>query len=618
MAVSVIKMEVEDDDQEAEHPSQSKEVLGEHITGAVAEECDVTCQWSPSFIPKLEMEKEVVVRTYKLPLCENCGEVFESSADFRQHLMTRHGSRHTQESPTPPGDGDDRNASNRHHSPTTCTVSDDKTVVMQREQLPIYRADGEAISAGMVEYPMEVTIKVESPSGLVEYPIEAIIKDEPPSQGDLQTQAISLDNNCSDCDGNGESKEKIPLLSQQTQQAPSIEDGPQHQASCQGDAPLTQLQPQPPPDHQQQQQQEEGLSGLARQVEEYKLKMQKYMETQRNLQHQLEKAQREAHEAQAELARVQQDGGPKVPQEQMTGTLGNDGSGKETSGITEVPDRPSDSVDSDDDLPGLSKSREETHGPMEESMQELDQEATSIQMANGNRRRRCYDCRVCGKDYREKRSLDFHLRKVHGVLRGREFKCQECDYICGKLYNLKRHIGVIHGANSDQFSYWERMPPRFPVHVKSMASQADPPSSSCNPLIPSNKPVDIRSQPQVQLNPPVLSVAASSTPLSISTPVSSGINLAPHPQGKPCAMLVRAARNDLSSADNSNHKKDSGKVPVPASRKLKDKVIASVVEKSCITYYIGGKIVRQCNQSEIYTKLVPKSWDQNIQCHLPK
>ncbi|XP_071507100.1 uncharacterized protein [Diadema antillarum] len=567
------------------------------------------------------MEKEVVVRTYKLPLCEDCGEVFESSEDFRQHLMTRHGSRHAQEIHTPPGDGDDRNVCDRLHSPTAFTVSDDKTVVMQREQLPIYKADGETISTGMVEYPMEVTIKVESPSGLVGYPIKAIIKDEPPSQGDPQTQAVSLDNNYSDYDG------LMLSTAQQTQQAPSNEGGP-------GDAPPTQLQPQPPPDHQQQQQQQqdEGMSGLARQLEEYKLKMQEYVETQRNLQHQLEKAQREAQEAQAELARVKQDGGPKVSMEQMTGTLDNGRSGNETSGITLVPpDSPSDSGDSDDDLPdlsksreenhdlpGLSKSREETHSPMEESMQGLDKQATSVQMANRNGRRRNYACWMCGKDYREKRSLNFHLRKVHGVKRGREFKCQECDYICGKLFNLKRHIAFIHGTDSDQFSFWEKMPPRFPEPEKNMVSQTDPPSTARNPLIPSNKPVNITSQPQVQPSPPALSVAASSTPLPISTPVSSGINLAPHPQGKPCAMLARTAHNDLSSAYNSEDKKDSGKVPVPTARKKKDKVIASVVENSSITYYIGGKIVRQCKQSEIYTKLVPKSWDQNIQYHLPK
>ncbi|XP_072179780.1 uncharacterized protein, partial [Diadema setosum] len=189
MAVSWIKVEVEDDDfKEAEYASQWS-VFVEDITEG--EEYDDTCQWSSSSIPNLKMGQKVSVKTYKLPLCEDCGEAFISSEDFRQHLMTRHESKHAQESPTPPGDGDDRNVSNRLHSPTT-----------QGEQLHSQQADGEAISTGMVEYPMEVhvTVKVESPSGLVEYPIEAIVKNEPPSPVDLQTQAVSLDNNYSDCD----------------------------------------------------------------------------------------------------------------------------------------------------------------------------------------------------------------------------------------------------------------------------------------------------------------------------------------------------------------------------------------------------------------------------------
>ncbi|XP_072179792.1 uncharacterized protein [Diadema setosum] len=100
MAVSWIKMEVEDDDKkEEEYASQSKKVSVEDITGA---ECD-TNPCSTSTIPKLEMGREVLIKTYKLPLCEDCGEAFTSSDDFRQHLA-RHGSRHTQEIPTPPED----------------------------------------------------------------------------------------------------------------------------------------------------------------------------------------------------------------------------------------------------------------------------------------------------------------------------------------------------------------------------------------------------------------------------------------------------------------------------------------------------------------------------------
>ncbi|XP_072178226.1 uncharacterized protein [Diadema setosum] len=330
MAVSWIKMEVEEDDDknEAEHASQWKDFM-EDINEPVAEECD-TRLCSPSSIPRLEMEREVFVRTYKLPLCEDCGEAFARSEDFRQHLMTRH--RHTQKSPTPPGDGDDRNVSNVHHSPTTSSVSDDRTfIVTQREQLHSHQADVEAISTGLVEYPTEVTLKVEPPSEPVEYPTEVILKVEPPfgqveyptevtvkveplSPGDVQTQeAINLSNNFNNCVG------PILGIAQQAQQAPSHEEGPQHEAYI-GDAPFTQFQPQPPPDHHQKQQQsEQVLSGLTRQVEEYKEKTSEYLKTQKNLQRQLARAKREAREAQAELARMKQDARRKAMKEKAKG-----------------------------------------------------------------------------------------------------------------------------------------------------------------------------------------------------------------------------------------------------------------------------------------------------------
>ncbi|XP_071507778.1 uncharacterized protein [Diadema antillarum] len=98
MAVSWIKMEEEDDENEAAKYASLWKVM-EDITEA---EYDAN-PCSTSSIPKLKKERKVVVRTYKLPLCEECGEAFTSNEDFRQHL-TRHGSRHTQESPAPPDD----------------------------------------------------------------------------------------------------------------------------------------------------------------------------------------------------------------------------------------------------------------------------------------------------------------------------------------------------------------------------------------------------------------------------------------------------------------------------------------------------------------------------------
>ncbi|XP_072166501.1 uncharacterized protein [Diadema setosum] len=242
-------------------------------------------------------------------------------------------------------------------------------------------------------------------------------------------------------------------------------------------------------------------------------------------------------------------------------------------------------------------------------------------MADRDNRRGWYDCRKCGKDYRERRSLDFHLRKVHGIYRGREFKCQECDYIGSKLYNLKRHVGFMHSGKRDQSSRRDRSPleergekPRFPTSEISMPSNSDPPSTSAHLLISSEKPVDITRQPQADLSPAVLSVAASPTPLSVSTPSSPGIHVAPPPQGKPRAMLLRAAlENGLSSADDSDNDEDPGEEPTPTPREEKDQVVALVVEKTCVCYYIGGEVVRQVKQTDTYRKLVPKSWDLNNQ-----
>ncbi|XP_071483704.1 uncharacterized protein [Diadema antillarum] len=111
-------------------------------------------------------------------------------------------------------------------------------------------------------------------------------------------------------------------------------------------------------EQQQQQQQQEEL-------ERYKLKM---METQRDLEHQLEQAQREAREAQAELMKM------KVSQEQFKKAFNDDGSANETSCSGCVPESSFDSTNSDDDLPGLSKSREKR----QESMHGLDLEMTNV------------------------------------------------------------------------------------------------------------------------------------------------------------------------------------------------------------------------------------------------
>ncbi|XP_071507111.1 uncharacterized protein [Diadema antillarum] len=138
---------------------------------------------STSSIPKLEKEREVLVKTYKLPLCEECGEAFTSSEDFRQHL-TRHGSRHTQESPTPPSDDGDRIVTNMHYSQTIKVESGDKVGLFQRQQLPTYQADGLTVFDGPVDSM---------------YTTDTIVKVESSLPGDLQIQASNHDN-YHDCD----------------------------------------------------------------------------------------------------------------------------------------------------------------------------------------------------------------------------------------------------------------------------------------------------------------------------------------------------------------------------------------------------------------------------------
>ncbi|XP_072179789.1 uncharacterized protein [Diadema setosum] len=188
MAVSWIKMEEEDDDKNeaAEYASQWKVVFMDNITEA--EECD-TNPCSTSSIPKLEKEREVLVKTYtyKLPLHEKCGEAFTSNEDFKQH-QTRHGSRHTQESPAPPSDDGDTNVTNVLYSQTIKVESSDKVGLVQRQQLTTNQADGLTVFDGQLGsmYSTDTTVKVESSL-----------------PGDLQIQASNRDN-YHDCDVAGE------------------------------------------------------------------------------------------------------------------------------------------------------------------------------------------------------------------------------------------------------------------------------------------------------------------------------------------------------------------------------------------------------------------------------
>ncbi|XP_072179766.1 uncharacterized protein [Diadema setosum] len=181
MAVSWIKMEEEDDENEAAKYASLWQVVYIVEDSTEAEECD-TNPWSTSSIPKLEKEREVV-KTYKLPLYEECGGEFTSSEDFRCHLA-RHGSRHTQESPTPPGDDGDRNVTNMHYSQTIKVASDDKLVLVQKQQLPTYQADGLTVFDGPVDSM---------------YTTDTIVKVESSLPGDLQIQASNHDN-YHDCD----------------------------------------------------------------------------------------------------------------------------------------------------------------------------------------------------------------------------------------------------------------------------------------------------------------------------------------------------------------------------------------------------------------------------------
>ncbi|XP_072179783.1 uncharacterized protein [Diadema setosum] len=180
MAVSWIKMEEEDDDENEAAKYSSQWQVMEDITEA--EERD-TNPCSTSSIPKLEKEREVVVKTYKHPLREECGEAFTSNEDFRQHL-TRHGSRHNQESPTPPSDDGDRKVTNMHYSHTIKVASDDKVVLVQRQQLQTNQADG-------------LTVFDDPVNSM--YTTETIVKVESSLPGDLQIQASNHDN-YHDCD----------------------------------------------------------------------------------------------------------------------------------------------------------------------------------------------------------------------------------------------------------------------------------------------------------------------------------------------------------------------------------------------------------------------------------
>ena len=56
-----------------------------------------------------------------------------------------------------------------------------------------------------------------------------------------------------------------------------------------------------------------------------------------------------------------------------------------------------------------------------------------------------HECEVCGRKFTEKRSLNLHLKTIHGVGDVKTFQCDVCSQVFKEKGNLKKHLAVVHG-----------------------------------------------------------------------------------------------------------------------------------------------------------------------------
>ena len=263
------------------------------------------------------------------------------------------------------------------------------------------------------------------------------------------------------------------------------------------------------------------------------------------------------------------------------------------------------------------------------------------------------NCRRCGKCFELTVDLNVHLREEHGIYRGHIFKCREgdCEYTTHRSFNLRRHLELKHarggkrtvrhregGLSPDH----DRAPPLKlqALNIPTCSSRIQPKHAPTQHNAPAVESVRLKI-PSAQGRPPsspVISLSPSPNPDFRMTPPS-------RPSGKPLALL----RQNL--ADQSNTSSESEDEPTTAPQPRldnaprtsatepaqpapqqdlnntpqqlpqqpyqipPDKILASAVEKKTTRYFFNGHVIRQFDTSITYSALVPKDWNNNVDCN---
>ena len=246
-----------------------------------------------------------------------------------------------------------------------------------------------------------------------------------------------------------------------------------------------------------------------------------------------------------------------------------------------------------------------------------------IQMAD--RQRYNYVCRRCDKEFKEEKDLNQHLLREHRIHRGHIFACRKCDYTSHRNFNLRRHLDLVHNSkDSRAVKYQER---RTPHHEEAPRYGEAPPKTAVDDKVsagPSTittktvKPLTVRISNDQPPKPststsPALSLTASPDPaFDVTTPPAQLT-------GKPLAFLRQTTENTLMSSSDSEEDADPNPAPQQPNPQHpaipSNKILASAVEKKTVRYFVDGHVVRQFDTTMTYSALIPKDWNNNVDCN---
>ena len=63
---------------------------------------------------------------------------------------------------------------------------------------------------------------------------------------------------------------------------------------------------------------------------------------------------------------------------------------------------------------------------------------------------RPYSCQTCGKAFKQKQSLEKHVKAVHDDVR--DFKCERCGKAFHSKSNLQEHVQYVHEGRKDLYT----------------------------------------------------------------------------------------------------------------------------------------------------------------------